>query len=659
MSVRSKAALSVGATIAFALLVVLFAAVTAFASVSPKISGVDCYAIENGNKIDVLMIEGNEGDTVFVEVEHGGKVIASRVPFTLAKGETTRIVNLTIDGYAPTDSYVIRAYADRANKSLLYEGTIYPVNANLGDAGTHPIATQTLSTSETRSFAPTNTLYYDGASYMLTRDSAGQPVVSTEGGLLTYAYTAYSPADVVEGSISYVDDQGTVVAKKTLPILKGSDTTYPVSSVITADNGTLYRTISYGTITPSYSGQHDFVIRVKKLTQTQVDDAYVATIKLVYVDDQGNELPLATDSVTVAGPYEYSVPSTVYATDPAGSGVTSAYTLEDASQQKLHFDRGDYDADGVTKKIRYVKTELSGRFNLINGAKRMGEEGRSLGYENFTVTQESPTAMPSQEAIEIDGVNYVLAGSASNYAYEYGSTRMPVIDVYYVPANYVAPGDYQVTVNYVNLADNSIIASKSFTSSPNQTSDLEIISDASFSEGGEEYVRLAGQELPILHNYYSGKRTYTVYYRNVNDKLNANVTVTQLRVVYEDGETVYVENSEGTQSTSSTGTGVMLYPTGEGAGADSATATGALNAMRNYNAINGGAGGYITNEEGIDSNTEHIEDEANPLASGSEGNKLVLVGSALPLGIGIGVAVVAIVVIALVMKRKNRKEREV
>lgn len=657
MKARARVAASFGAVVALACLAMMFAAMTAVAADSPKISGVDCYAIEDGNKIDVLLIEGEVGDTVFVEVEHNGKVIASRVPFTIEQGETSRIINLTIDNYVPGDTYVVRAYADRTNSRLLYEGTVYPVMANLGDAGTQAIATQTLATDEERVFTPTSTLFYDGASYMLSRDSAGNPVVSYAGRVATYSYVAYSLTDASEATVTYVDDNGTTVATQTIPVLSTVDYSYPISSVITGDDGKLYRTIHYGTISPSYSGQRDFVIHVKELAKTQVEGAYVATIKLVYVDDGGSEVPLATDSVTVTGPYEYTVPPVVYAADTAGSGVCVAYALEDNTQQKLRFNTQAGNTAGVTETVRYVKTELTGKFNYVDGSKRIGEEGRNLGSENFVVTESDPVAMPTQQTIEINGETLALAGSASDYAYEYGSTRIPVIDVYYVPADYVAPGDYEVTVNYVNLADNSVITSKSFTASADQTGDLEISTDASFEQDGESYVRLNGQENPIYHNYYSSVRSYTVYYRNVNDTLNANVTITQIRVVYEDGGTNtidVIEGEEGDVGAAGAGAGA-----GEGAQAAAATTVGALNAARTYNAINGENGGLITNEEGIDSETERIEDAENPLASGVESKQSSeLVGMAVPLGIGFGVAALAVIIFVVVMRRRNREADE-
>ena len=644
---------TIGATVALVALciVLVVGALTAFAAGSPKVSGVDNYGTQS--PINVLSVQGSAGDTIFVEVVHDGKVIASRVEYKLEGDKTMGIVDLSIDNYQAGDSYTVRAYADRANRELLYEGTIQPVMANLDNSSNVMMATRTVAAGEGRSFTPEASLYIDGVNYKLVRDASGAASYADANGVRTYSYESYSPESSISGSITYVNDEGKAVYTQSVAgISSGSSQVVSVPPVVKDSDGNWYRTIYFGkSVVMENPGQHDFVIHVKKIEATGNlvnPKSYIATINLV--SDDGSIL--ASDSVTVAGNFTYAAPAKIY---QENNGQNTTYSLMNNAEQTLYLSADtDEVVDGAkTYTITYTKLNADagvvyGTFNLINGTKRESDPGRILGTEDFVVDAESPYATPSLQNMMIDDENYIIAGGANYYTYDFASGRMPIVNVYYVPENYVAPDPYDVTVQYVNLANNEVITTKTYTSSPDQTKDLEIMTDATISVNGTDYVRLDGQDAPIFHNYYSNYRTYTVYYRDVNDDLTANVVITRIRTVFADGTVA---------------PGAI---TDEGVGATDAatagTATAALNAGALYNAINSGNGtGVITNGEGVDTNSERIEENANPLASGLEGSQSKqqqLVGIAVPLAIGIVVGVAAIVAAAIVLRRRNRKSEE-
>ena len=638
------------AVLAALCLVLAAGALTAFAAGTPKVSGVDNYGTQS--PINVLSVEGSAGDAIFVEVEHNGKVIASRVEYKLEGDKTVGIVDLSIDDYQAGDTYKVRAYGDRANRNLLYEGTIQPVMANLDNASSVMVATRTVAAGEGRSFTPEGSLFIDGANYKLVRDASGSAVYTDADGVRSYSYESYSPESSISGSIAYVNDEGkTVYTQTVVGISSGSSQVVSVPPVVKDSDGAWYRTIYFGkSVVMENPGQHDFVIHVKKIEATGNlvnPNSYIATINLVA--DDGSIL--ASDSVTVTGRYTYTAPAKIY---QENNGQNMTFLLTNDAEQTLYLDADSDEAvDGAkTYTISYTKLNADagavyGTFNLINGTKRESDPGRILGTEDFVVDADSPYATPTLQNMMIDDENYVIAGGADYYTYDFASGRMPVVNVYYVPENYVTPDAYDVTVQYVNLANNEVITTKSYTSSPDQTSDLEIATDATISVGGTDYVRLDGQDAPIYHNYYSNYRTYTVYYRDVNDDLTANVVITRIRTVYADGTV-----TPGAITDEGAGTGDAAT---EGATSVS-LAAGAL-----YNAINSGNGtGIITNNEGIDTNTERIDEDANPLASGLEGakNQQQLVGIAIPLAIGAAIGVAVIVAAVIVLKRRNRKAEE-
>ena len=103
--------------------------------------------------------------------------------------------------------------------------------------------------------------------------------------------------------------------------------------------------------------------------------------------------------------------------------------------------------------------------------------------------------------------------------------------VYYVPEDYT-PGDtYDITVQYMNIANSQILRSETITIDPETNDFVNILGEEQFALGDDTYVRLAGQETAIRHAYFSPARTYTIYYRDVNDELSAQITIRRTQIV--------------------------------------------------------------------------------------------------------------------------------
>ena len=59
----------------------------------------------------------------------------------------------------------------------------------------------------------------------------------------------------------------------------------------------------------------------------------------------------------------------------------------------------------------------------------------------------------------------------------------------------------------------------------------QVASPQNYEANGKQYVRLSGQSDVVNHDFYSAQRTYTIYYRDVNDEQNVDTVVTQEDVV--------------------------------------------------------------------------------------------------------------------------------
>ncbi|MFZ2757289.1 MAG: hypothetical protein WAY93_10565 [Atopobiaceae bacterium] len=651
-----------------AIALVLGMPVSAFASSTPKVSGVDYLYANDGSAaagsssdIDILSVDGTAGSTVFVDVSDGTTPIAKCLPFTLSDSNSTKasdgslsgVVSVSIDGFSKDDTYTVNVYADRAEKTSLYSGTIEGVRAKLGTSGTQVIAMRTLSASEatSRAFnAPETISLNSSVRYALV---AGQ----SKTGLSTYEYALDSSApNTVDGSITYVDDNGAVLATDAISgIAKGEQRVVSIPTFIVS-GGKSYYTVSFThSVTASYSGTIDFVVRCKPAgTSSATGAAKTATIKLVGSASKVE----ATDTVSLkaGSTYLYAAPTTFYRVE---NGILHVFTLAknegvlDSGRNTLTLSYDTVKTDSAYE-IAYDETtnpsSVSWTVELIDGSADPSSSSRVISTKKIDVAAGKTETYTPESSIDVNGTKYVpVKSTKASYSYAYGSGDDPITYIYYVPENYTAPSAYTVTVNYVDLTTGTTIKSETRTESPDMTEDDMITSPASLTVDGVDYVRLAGQDKPIQHGFYTQYRTYTIYYRNVNDTANENTVITHFRVEYADGGTTGTTVTPGT--TVSTGTNGTNGTNGTTTG----TSAVGISTGNDLNTVNNGDGtsADVLNGSGQTPNEQRIDDEQTPLASGTSQDDGMARTAAIA---GIAAAVVAAVIAFVVIKRRKKAE---
>lgn len=674
MAILQKRFVRTAACFAVAAIAMLGACQAAFADDAEsvlRVSGADYYGngavdASQSTEVEALHVEGAGTETVYLKVQQNGNTIADRISFNLSENAQDNalgnrrvgVVKLDIEGFdLAKNTYTVSAYADRSESDALFTGTIYGVYAKFPDGSQKLIGTHVSSTKSVGSYKPSASLYIDGKTYAYDEKGA-----DFSGSHMVYGYEEYSEADCSTGTINYVAADGTVLATKTVAgIPVGGSKTAKIPHVVTGtgEDGTtqLYRTVTSLTeVTFTNPGQMTYNIQCRwigssKDIGTGSDKHYVATINMV--DEDGNAI--ITDTVSVTGTFKYTLPSTIY--KKVGK-VVYTYKLASGSDSVLTFKTTDTDVVDHAKTVEVKYTGTAGtpsstavHFNYIDGTNQdASDSNRSLGSKDVVVTADNKTATPD-ETVTVNGTTYKIAGTAAKYAYTFGDSTYPTINVYYVPEGYEpSNGSYEVTVNYVNFLTKETIKSETFTSSESDASDYQFTSAKKFSQDGTDYIRLDGQEDGISHSYYSGTKTYTVYYRDKNDTYTSGTVINKVRVVYEPGTNTTVTVDGGSTTSGTTGSG------GADDSDDNAT-TGALNDDGTYNVLDGdNNNSTLTNEEGVDSNTERIDDTETPLASGAQDEGQAVPAWAIPLGILAALAAIGGVVF-FIMKRRNNNEQ--
>ena len=666
------------AVVVAAVLVAVFGQVSVARGDDLVVEGMDYFygtasAQGEGGSIDILTVSGSANETVFVEMERDGQTIASHLAFTLGDGTAKRddsgryvgVVSANISDFRPASTYAVHVFADREQTRSLFEGTITPVYADLG--GTRRLLALRTMGSAPREFTAPGSVSFGNATWKLASAE------STSASPLTYAYEQADAADSIDGSIRYVDASGNVLRTDQIEgIARGTSRTVSVPSVITVGEGAAaswWRTVNFtGSLVASYPGTSDFTVRCVPLTRGEgsanAGNYYFAGVR--FVDAQTGARVLAPgsssaesydDSLNVCGRYLYTPPTRLYVT--GADGVVSTYVL---NAQASHLSSAgalelDSATDGVTSGFKTfdvaydrLPDDAATTWTVVavNGAADPKAADREIARRQFEVKPGETATFSPEAKLTAGGKTMVpVSSTKDSYSYTFGAPGQdPVTYVYYVPEDYVAPEPYDVTVRYVNYATGEVLAEKSVTSRPDLRDELEIASPESFVANGVEYLRLAGQEQPIWHSYYSSARTYTIYYRDAADTAAA-ASIVRVHVVYldgtssADGSAAPAGASAGTNASAAGGATAVSVPSGEGAltSIDGANSSGMVDGS-----------GRDTNEVRIDENQTPLAEEGafGPWQSVLAGQRAVVFAA-----IGAGVLAVAIAVFLLLRKRRS------
>ena len=630
----------------------------------------------NEGQIAVVSYEGGASSKVYIKVTQGDTAIADRLEYDLESGDgevgliTLDFTNYQLDLHK---TYSVAIYSDYDEADALYTGTFTGVWADFAGTtkliGVHAAADDEADTAYDQMVnlvVPTT--------YALADEDSGNNLVyenptADPADPYTFKYTLRVDDKTEtshQGVINFVNDEGTTVASQTEDLTAGESKTVAVSPIVYDADGASWFVVNFsGSVQMSYPGRSEYTFLVKKASAPADGNAKAFSASIRYVDEDGNTL--ATDKVSVSADKDYIYTPATGLTLGTGAAARE-YTLDaDATAAKTpasDADRGAAvldptqatDADYyIVYKLEDSTAQQTYTVNLIKCATKTGEQQgtfadpeKGASSIDFVVTPDDATATYAvPQSFEADGVKYVpVNGTPSEYTFTYGADDERVVNVYYVPEGYTPEESYDITIQYVNIADRKVITSTTQTIEPptaaDRLGDVSIETPATFvGDDGNTYVRLDGQEAPIQHGYYTSYRTYTVYYRDINDNLNAGTVITRIHTRFIPGTTTTVD--EGTTTT--------------GANANGSNAIGVTDNgdLVVANGANGGDNADILNGEGQDANTVRIDNNQTPLA-GPASAGLAAIQDNPAIAAGILAAVAAAALLAFFVVKRRRKD---
>ena len=392
---------------------------------------------------------------------------------------------------------------------------------------------------------------------------------------------------------------------------------------------------------------------------------YKAGIQLT--DDSGNVFN-STD-ITYYGTYTYQAPRTFSrtSTDEKGNNVVTYYRATDQKAQAV-LTKED---NGKTVKIAYSEIDSQTPYDWnINIIDLM--TGKTLDTVTKEIGVDQSKSYEAQESFEKDGVTYTLDSSMeTSYTHQYGDKERTTNIYYYDKEKWDPENGYDITVKYINIADQSEIASQTLTVTNEQ--DTEISCPEEYQSGNRTYIRLKGQSDTLRHSYYSNIRQYTIYYRDSNDTINADAEITYVvvdggeitvdDVIYRvvPGTTVATVVNPGTTATTGTTAGdgtTSTTTTGITSGDATTTGDGTTAASDGTEATTTVLGDG--NAEGVTSEVVENADDQVPLANedlDSKASTSKFVNRAMVTVAGVIVALLVLFGIYFVAKKRNEKRR--
>ena len=270
--------------------------------------------------------------------------------------------------------------------------------------------------------------------------------------------------------------------------LESKNTEYQVGY----DDADSVYTFEYGAVREASSEPYEIVIN---LLDTDNQNALLYSIRqTVDVDD----------SVYVALPTTYEV-------------NFKQYRLKDGTAN--YVERDFASNEPTVYNVPYTAAGEMGPYDITINFVDYNDPSVVLSAMAATVTADGEPYIydvNSKQTIDIGDAEYkIVAGQGNDngqIVHTYG-TDTRIYQVYYTAEKVEEPANYMVTMRYISIDDNTVLATQQEEIAYGEKVTFEA-APGELSANNIDYVRLNGQEGSVTHEYNDGQTSYAAYYRD-------------------------------------------------------------------------------------------------------------------------------------------------
>ena len=390
---------------------------------------------------------------------------------------------------------------------------VYNVYRTVNGGGQEWIGSSTVSMANGMSSYSVASTIGSGASTYVTDEPT--KYLSYGENSLTFKYYTYQYPDRYV-TISYVDERGNALPGGYNDTINVSDApTYTVPAQL-SHNGKTYNkangmptaiSLDYNSPTLSYTIVYE--------AEAQAPSSPYS-VRIIYKDAaSGAVIGSSSMVIPVNGTGSFNIPSTITTPDHVDYILAAGQPAQ--IQHAANNSTRTYE---VYYNVSSVKNPYTVSISLVDIA-----TGAVIGSETLDVAVGGAVDYEVPSTVQFGNDKYYLASGQSNAMRHVSGDATRRYNYYYNKEGSEEVSRYDVTVKYIDVTDNSELYTS--TATANAGDILNISVPGEYSADGSEYVLLSGQT-DIEHPFYSPRRTYAIYFRDVND------TTTEENVVTED-----------------------------------------------------------------------------------------------------------------------------
>lgn len=379
------------------------------------------------------------------------------------------------------------------------------------------------------------TTYYNEnyGDFDLVSEKATQKLVADKNEYL-FTYKAYE-AVKIKGTVQFTTKTGTILNKETFELDDQATTAHPyvyqVPDTYKVDGVEYKKANGQPNVIKStyYNDPYDNVYNVIYYNPNDVQDY---DVYVDYIAEGSNDVLMQKSFHVNDKDYTYIAPSTmkvnnIYYTLSDGQSPVINHQV---SSSERHYTISYKAIDESSSYSWYIyKVDAASQKILGEVVEKEVQPGSQVTYDVESEVKDN------KQTYQVD------ASMPKTLTHQYGDSDHISYVYYNLEGTTSNNSDYSVDIEYRDIASNEVISTSKVNVEANKDEDTVLQCPEKLSQDGQDYVLVSGQTTSMRHSYYSPRRLYIVYYRNVNDVLNADTEIVTEQVI-----NVTDYNNEGT-----------------------------------------------------------------------------------------------------------------